>query len=763
MELITLLHNYSFGALYGNKMRSKGIAVFVLGMMLLSSLPVLAANENGHDQISIRYSFEKPTVGKIIVKDTIYDNIALDDGACYGNPGDPSLPAKGAYILLPQGAKVESIQIVPGGKICLGSNYHIVPVGNAVPLVEGAHPPPPVAGPAYNSEKELPGKLYTNVGTYSFRGYDILVLRLYPVQYIPSTGELLYYPDITVNVKTSQTNDNQLYRGREKDRLEVLNKVDNPEILNTYDKNKLIKANQDQYDLLILTTNGLKNGFEPLKNAHEDKGLATEIKTLNDISLVPGSVTPEDIRDFIREEYTEYNIEYLLIGGDEDIIPTKMLYVSGYDEDTWFYDDIIPVDQYFGYLDGSFNYDGDDKWGEPNDGENGRDVDLFAEVYVGRACVDNMQDVNNFVQKTVAYLNMNAGDEYLSKVILAGEFLGEYETLNFGGDLNDALVDGSNRDGFTTVGIPSDKYNITKIYDRDRPGFDPNNGWETGWSATDLLQLVNKNIHILHHDGHSNYVYNMKMSNDYVSEFTNTKPFFAYSSGCMAGGFDYSGDDCFAEYMTVKTSNGAFAGIWNARYGFFWADRTDGDSSMYTRQFYDAIFGEKITTLGKTNQDSKEDNIYLLQRSMMRWTYYQLNLFGDPSVAFRVSEPPEKPTINGPSSGNAGETYSYTAVTTEPNGEQIYYKFSWGDGTESDWLGPFNSGESVKENHTWSSRGTFKIKVKAKDINGEESDWSDPLHVRMPKIYESIWQFIEKISEWFISLFGIDIMPFPFK
>ncbi|RLI61393.1 MAG: hypothetical protein DRO67_08050, partial [Candidatus Asgardarchaeum californiense] len=640
----------------------------------------------------------------------------------------------GAYILLPKNSEVKDIEVSHGKIISLGKGVNLEPVGDLVTASQNIRIKPSISTKEiYALSEAYPGELYSKVGTYYFRGYAILVLTLYPVQYIPSTGELLYYPEITVNVKTSQTNDNQFYREAEKYRLEILNKVDNPEILDTYDENKLLKANQDQYDLLILTTNEFKNSFEPLKNAHEDKGLATEIKTLSDISLIPGSVTPEDIRDFVREEYTEHNIEYLLIGGDEDTIPTKMLYVSGYDEDTWFYDTILPVDQYYGYLDGPFNSDGDNQWGEPNDGENGGDVDLFAEVYVGRACVDNTQDVNNFVQKTVAYLNMDTGDEYLSKVVLAGEFLGEYETLNFGGDLNDALVDVSDRDGFTTVGIPSDKYDITKIYDRDWPGFDSNNSWETGWSATDLLQLVNKNIHMLHHDGHSNYVYNMKMSNDYINKFTNTKPFFAYSTGCMAGGFDYSDDDCFAEYMTVKTSSGAFAGIWNARYGFFWADQTDGDGSMYARQFYDAVFGEKITALGKANQDSKEDNLHLLQRSMMRWTYYQLNLFGDPSVAFHISEPPEKPTINGPSSGNTGETYPYTAVTTEPNGEQIYYKFSWGDGTESDWLGPFNSGEGVEESHIWSSRGTFKIKVKAKDINGEESGWSDPLPVSIAK------------------------------
>ena len=711
----------------------KLITISIMCIFLLSVISVNAEDKK-EGSILVKYKFDKPEVKKIVVNENIYDKVILEDVTNFGNPGEPLIPMKGAYILLPKNSEVKDIEVSHGKIISLGKGFDLEPVGDLITTSQNIRIKPSTSTKeTYASSEMYPGALYSKVGTYYFRGYAILVLTLYPVQYIPSTGELLYYTDIIVNVETSQTDDNQFYRAGEKDRLEVLNKVDNPKVLETYDENKLIKMSQEGYDLLILTTSKLKSGFRPLKTAHENKGLKTEIKTLNDISSNPDSVTAEDIREFVRNEYTENSIEYLLIGGDKDIVPTKMLYVSGYDEDTWFYEDIMPVDQYFGYLDGPFNYDGDNRWGEPNDGDNGGDVDLFAEVYVGRACVDNVQDVNNFVQKTISYLNTNAGDEYLSKVILAGEFLGEYGTLNFGGDLLDALVDGSDRDGFTTVGIPSNKYDITKIYDRDWPGFDPNNSWETGWSMTDLLQLVNKNIHILHHDGHSNYVYNMKMSNDYISEFTNTKPFFAYSVGCMAGGFDYSGDDCFAEYMTVKTSSGAFAGIWNARYGFFWADRTDGDSSMYARQFYDAIFGEKITVLGKANQDSKEDNLHLLHRSMMRWTNYQLNIFGDPSIIFHISEPPEKPTIEGPSSGNAGETYTYTAVTTEPTGEQIYYKFNWGDNTESDWLGPFNSGEMVEESHTWNSRGTFKIKAKAKDINGEESEWSNPITISVSK------------------------------
>ncbi|MFC1476143.1 hypothetical protein ACFLQW_03985 [Candidatus Zixiibacteriota bacterium] len=39
--------------------------------------------------------------------------------------------------------------------------------------------------------------------------------------------------------------------------------------------------------------------------------------------------------------------------------------------------------------------------------------------------------------------------------------------------------------------------------------------------------------------------------------------------------------------------------------------------------------------MGRANQDSKEDNLYRIDEPAMRWSYYQLNLFGDPTVALK--------------------------------------------------------------------------------------------------------------------------------
>ncbi len=420
------------------------------------------------------------------------------------------------------------------------------------------------------------------------------------------------------------------------------------------------------------------------------------------------------------------------------------------DEEQWYYETSMPSDLYYACLDGPYNYDGDSNWGEPNDGEGGADVDLIAEVYVGRACVDSVDEVHNFVNKTISYLNTDYNDQYLRKVLMAGEYLGDYGVASWGGNYLDLLIDGCNADGYTTVGIPSDYYKIEKVYDRD---------WEdNNWAPEDLLERINDNVHILNHDGHSNYVYNMKMSIWDINQFTNDKPFFDYSQGCMCGGFDDpEGDDCFAEYLTVKTSKGAFAVIMNARYGFFWAYSTDGDGTRFKRQFWDAVFGENIPVISKANQDSKEDNLNLITRSCMRWTYYQLNLFGDPSVAFKLSNPPDKPlTPDGSTSGKPGIEYVYITSTTDPDADKVYYLFDWNDGTSSGWLGPYNSGDNCQGNHTWATKGSYNVKVKAKDTFGAESAWSDPLPITMPYIVKPIWQqFLDWLFQRFPNAFPL--------
>jgi len=76
--------------------------------------------------------------------------------------------------------------------------------------------------------------------------------------------------------------------------------------------------------------------------------------------------------------------------------------------------------------------------------------------------------------------------------------------------------------------------------------------------------------------------------------------------------------------------------------------------------------------------------------------------------------PPNEPSIDGPSSGYVNESYSFTIVATDNDGDAIKYFISWGDGTttETDFL---PNGTSIELNHSWSQPGNYTISVKAYD------------------------------------------------
>ncbi len=567
-----------------------------------------------NNQLTLRYMFTAPIIKNVEIGTAFYDQLIMDDAPCMGDPGLPSLPIKGAYILLPQKTKVQDIT-ANGKKIFLGSDFNILPCSKPVSTVSDLADTTPIPDQViYHSKNPFPGTLFTEVGTYPYRGYILLVLTLHPVQYIPSSGDLFYYNYIDINVTlTGDETVNRFLRNSEEDKQLIKVKVDNPSTVDTYKELCTEPMSSQQYDFLIITTDSLKNSFKPLAAERNGTGITTIIKTLTEI----GSSNPVDIRDYIRYAYSNWSIKYVLIGGDNNIVPARKLWVESWSGGTT---TNMPSDLFYACLDGPYNYDNDGYWGEPNDGTAGGDVDLMAEVYVGRACVSNSAEVNNFVDKTIAYMSSN--NSFLHEVLMVGEKMDNDPT--WGGNYMDDLINGSIKYGYTTVGIPTSFYNINKLYDRDWQGHD--------WPDSEIISRINNGVHIINHMGHSDYGYNMKMSISDVSSLTNDNYCFVYSQGCNAGGFDKS-YDCIAEYFTVKTNHGAFAGIWNARSGWY-SKGTNGPSQRFHREFWDAIFGEELKQIGCANQDSKEDNIHVISYPCIRWCNYGLNLFGDPTLRF---------------------------------------------------------------------------------------------------------------------------------
>lgn len=116
--------------------------------------------------------------------------------------------------------------------------------------------------------------------------------------------------------------------------------------------------------------------------------------------------------------------------------------------------------------------------------------------------------------------------------------------------------------------------------------------------------------------------------------------------------------------------------------------------------------------------------------------------------------PPEIPQRpSGQTSGKVGAVYLYSTVTSDVDGDSVFYLWDWDDGNFSDWIGPFSSDETATAQHSWSVKGTYSIRVKAKDVYGEETDWSEPLAVTMPRNTFSRVLFFERLERLFPNIF----------
>ncbi len=165
--------------------------------------------------------------------------------------------------------------------------------------------------------------------------------------------------------------------------------------------------------------------------------------------------------------------------------------------------------------------------------------------------------------------------------------------------------------------------------------------------------------------------------------------------------------------------------IWEYLSGdFFYASPAVADGKVYLGSFDHKMYclnadtGEKIWsyTTGYIVWSSPavaDEKVYIGSGD------HKVYCFKDANAA---PDTPAAPT--GPSSGQKGVNYTFSTETTDPDGDQVFYLFDWGDGTNSTWVGPYNSSVPGTASHAWADAGNFSIKVKAKDTNGAESGWS---------------------------------------
>lgn len=577
-------------------------------------------------EIEKTFYFSKPSVEQ----SGDYQLIHFTDCLLTGYSGQPSIPWYAVKLLLPPGEKAVSFSVEGTGKQVISGSYHLYPQQASRPISIGSSGKFQYDQDVYQSADVYPQTPHGVITTQYMNGYSIAIINISPLQYIPSSSSLSYFTEMTVKVKTAPDASSERALSLISDKAQIVarvsNFVQNPDMLAAYPARS---SRNDDYEILIITPQAFEDEFEDLTALYFRRGMTSEVVTVEDIySSMTGVDNQEKIRNYIIQAVQLHGIDYVILGGDVEHVPYRGFYCYVQSGNGYTSED-IPADLYYCALDGSWNDNGNNLWGEI-----GED-DLLPDVALGRLSFSNVLELQRMINKTTSYQDYPILGE-LTNPLLAGEHLWD-NPETWGSDYLNLLIGYHDDNGYTTTGIPPEQ-NIDSLYEKHQY-----------WNGSTIMSRINMGRSFVHHSGHANSSNVMHLSipditnanfsqvNGIVHNFT-----FVFSHGCICGAFDDA--DCIMEHM-VKIDNFAAAVIANSRYGWFNEGQTEGPAAHLHREMLDALYEEQLGRLGAAFVECKIQTAPWVnapgqhEEGALRWNFYDINILGDPALQLWTDEP----------------------------------------------------------------------------------------------------------------------------
>ena len=268
--------------------------------------------------------------------------LGLDKGyALPVNPGEPSLPSMSVSLALPTGMEIESVNVEHAEPVILPGYHHLFPAQMPTPI--GSEPSNYVAAnPAiYSSASPFPGKIAYSFASGNMGGYGIGTIVFAPVQYIPASGQLVFYRNIEFTVTLKPATMGYVYpnlRYAWAD-LELKNSVAamviNPEEISSPPV-MTVEAGQpaldDMYSYLIISADALEAGSNNLADWKTRKGRRAKVLSLTSVTTnYTGADTQEKIRNCIKDYYTNHGTQYVCLVGTGALLPMRSCYDPSFD------------------------------------------------------------------------------------------------------------------------------------------------------------------------------------------------------------------------------------------------------------------------------------------------------------------------------------------------------------------------------------------------------------------------------------------------
>jgi len=327
--------------------------------------------------------------------------------------------------------------------------------------------------------------------------------------------------------------------------------------------------------------------------------------------------TQAKIRNFIRYAYGNWDTKYVLLGGDDEIIPARFFHLNNV---RWFsgryfmrLSPDIASDLYFSSLNNTWNNDFDNYFGETSKYSTEDEADFISEVFVGRSPISNKYDISIFVDKVISFET----EQKPNKILL-------------------------HRSGINRINFPNTKIIPEKCAEYITNDFKISRLYRVR-NKKEWIDAFKEKLIVLHVGCGTRTFYfienrilrRIRFTIRDIYKMSNTFYPVHISISCKIGDFvDNNKEDCLAEQLLLCPSAGPSACIINTHYGFstWWnAHKYSGD--FIEKMFYE-IFEKKTGNLGKIVRNCKQYFLDEISNDIgYRWCFYSINLLGDPEMS----------------------------------------------------------------------------------------------------------------------------------
>lgn len=505
-------------------------------------------------------------------------------------------------------------------------------------------------------EAEYPNKTVQYTRTNLMGGYKYASFLVSPFRYNAASNKLFLKKSVSIVIQQNHSMNvsNPVRTSIGKYIQEI---VINPQDITDASKNV---ANSEldgitDYDYIIVTNNTLKPVFQKLARWKTMKGVRTKVLTTESIYNNYDGDSPQiKIKKALKDYYNgqHHGLEYVLLGGDTEIIPTQMCFVAyeKYNAQghlTYGFADSTPTDWFYGCFDVmDWDSNGNQLAGEVEDS-----VDLAAEVIVARLPASNYTEANIMVDRIIEYEKNPKTSNWNKNMLVCGSELDGKVSWQ-----GDSISDVHYHYEYNHLynGFPYWNVTVKRLFDT---GTDFIGGANYNFTIGNLQEQLSKGYEFVNIDTHGvdtlinfheyNLGFNMEgllangLYSVYRPEHANSLNNSSYSniltSACQTNSFDKDGWECLSEAFLRNPQSRILSYIGSSRDG--WNPESMNLNKAILQDFFSNSFYQVgYSFMRRKNILASAAHNYT---NLNRWLLFSVNMLGDPENPIHPSKPEE--------------------------------------------------------------------------------------------------------------------------